>query len=96
MQRLPALRTGVRHGHPGVGTGEAPRIDVAPGVKLVFAGRTYENFSGMGLEILDTILSPIVGVQCDVLVGMPVFRDMKAFTVDFPRAKLWVDWLPKP
>jgi hypothetical protein len=47
----------------------------------------------MGLEVLDTLLSPILGVQTQVLVGMPIFRDMKSWTIDYPRRRMWVEWI---
>jgi len=77
----------------GVGGESAPEISFAPGVDLVIAGRAYDDISGLGLDVLDTLLSPVLGVQCDVLVGMPVFRDMRCCTVDFPRCRMWIDWL---
>jgi tetratricopeptide (TPR) repeat protein len=80
----------------GVGQGGQAGIVVGPGVKLELWGRTYENYSGIALDVIDTLLAPIVGVQTDVLVGMPVFRDMKSFTVDFPERRMWVEWLAEP
>ncbi|MCK4341479.1 MAG: aspartyl protease family protein [Phycisphaerae bacterium] len=79
----------------GVGSGKTPRISLNPGVELVFADRTYENYSGLGLDVLDTLLSPIIGVQTDILIGMPTFREMKSCTVDYPRCKLWIEWLKR-
>ena len=61
-------------------------------VDLDIAGRRYENFGGLGLDILDTVLSPILGMQFDVLIGMPIFRGMKTCTVDLRRCKMWVEW----
>lgn len=80
----------------GVGTGNQPTLSFAKGVDIEIGGRKYENFSGLGLDVLDHTLSPMLGMHIDALIGMPVFRDMKSFTVDFPRAKLWVDWAEKP
>jgi hypothetical protein len=77
----------------GVGDDAAPAISLAPGVKLELWGRTYENYSGLGLDALDTLLSPIIGVQTQVLLGMPVFRDMRSWTIDYPRRRMWVEWL---
>lgn len=77
----------------GIGGGQGPTIRIGKGVDLVFADRKYENYSGLGLDVLDTLLSPILGVQTDALIGMPVFREMRSWTVDFPRCKMWVDWL---
>jgi hypothetical protein len=77
----------------GIGAGKAPGITLNPGVDLVFGGRDYDNYGGPGLDVLDTLLAPIIGVQTDVLIGMPMFRDMKSFTVDYPRARAWVEWL---
>lgn len=77
----------------GVGEGAAAGIVLAPGVKLEFWGRTFEDYSGLGLDVLDTLLSPILGVQTQVLIGMSVFRDMKSWTIDYPRRRMWVDWI---
>jgi predicted aspartyl protease len=77
----------------GVGAGEMPKITLSKGVDLEFGGRTWENVSGLGLDVLDTILSSYLGVQCDVLIGMPSFRQMKSFTVDFPKRRMWIEWL---
>ena len=77
----------------GVGEGSSLGISLAPGVKLELWQRTYEDYSGIALDVLDTLLGPILGVQADVLIGMPVFRDMNSFTVDFPRCRMWVEWL---
>jgi tetratricopeptide (TPR) repeat protein len=77
----------------GVGEGDAAGISLGPGVKLEAWGRTYENYSGVGLEVLDTLLGPILGVQTHVLLGMPVFRDMKSWTIDYPRRQMWVEWI---
>ena len=77
----------------GVGEDGAAGISLSPGVRIELWGRTYEKYSGMGLDVLDTLLSPILGVQTDVLIGMPIFRDLKTWTIDFPKRKMWVDWL---
>ncbi|MFQ5806356.1 MAG: aspartyl protease family protein [Phycisphaerae bacterium] len=77
----------------GVGEGEATGITFAPGVKLETWGRTFENYSGMGLDALDTLLSPILGIQTQVLLGMPIFREMKSWTIDYPRRRMWVEWI---
>ena len=77
----------------GVGEGTAADITLAPGVKLEFWGRTFDNYSGLGLDVLDTLLSPILGVQTQVLLGMSVFRDMDSWTIDYPRREMWVDWI---
>lgn len=77
----------------GVGAGEMPRITLSKGVDLEFGGRKWENVSGLGLDVLDTILSSYLGIQSDVLIGMPSFRQMKSFTVDFPKRRMWIEWL---
>lgn len=84
---------------PGIGIGvggtETPEVSIGPGAKLVFGGRTFPSYGGVGLDVLDNLLSPILGVQTDILIGMPAFREMRSLTVDFPRAKLWIDWLDR-
>jgi hypothetical protein len=77
----------------GVGEGDAPGISLAPGVKLEAWGRTYEDYSGLGLDALDTLLSPIIGIQTQILLGMPVFREMNSWTIDYPHRRMWVEWL---
>lgn len=76
----------------GVGQGEEAQLSVAPGVDFALGGRKFNNFGGLGLDALDTVLSPVLGVQTDLLIGMALFRDMKTATVDFPRCRMWVDW----
>ena len=77
----------------GVGEGAAAGISLAPGVKLEFWGKTFENYSGIGLDVLDTLLSPILGVQTQVLLGMPIFREMNQWTIDYPRRQMWIEWV---
>lgn len=77
----------------GVGSGNAPKLSITEGVDLAILGRHYENTGGLGLDVLDTLLGPILGVHCDVLAGMIIFRDMKSCTIDYPRCRLWVDWI---
>lgn len=79
----------------GVGAGDKPAVSLPmDAVAMEFAGRKFPNYGGVGLDVLDTLLSPILGTQLDLLLGMPLFRDMRSCTVDFPRGKLWIDWLP--
>jgi hypothetical protein len=78
----------------GVGGDQMPKISLAAGVRLELAGRKFENYGGLGLDVLDTTLGPELGIQTDILLGMPLFREMKSCTVDFPRCKMWIDWLP--
>lgn len=77
----------------GVGTGAAPEISVHSGVTLGFGGRTLKNFGGLGLDTLDEVLGPILGVQTDVLIGMALFREMRTCTIDFPRCRMWIEWI---
>ena len=46
--------------------------------------------------MLDTVLSPVLGVQIDVLLGMTTMRDMRSLTIDYPRCRMWIEWLPEP
>lgn len=77
----------------GIGGDESLTVSLTPGVNFEFAGREYKNFGGLGLDVLDTLLGPLLGIQTDVLVGMPILRKMKTLTVDFPRCKMWAEWL---
>ena len=76
----------------GVGEGAAAGISLNPGVKLTCWNRTFENYSGIGLDVLDDLLSPILGIQTQVLVGMPILRQLKTCTVDYPRRRMWTVW----
>jgi predicted aspartyl protease len=78
----------------GIGGGQLPKFTLGAGVDMDFAGRHFENYSGLGLDALDTILGPVLGIQTDVLIGMPIFRDMRSLTVDYARHQIWVDWMP--
>lgn len=80
----------------GVGSGQQTEVSFGSGVELQMGGRTFKNYGGLGLDVLDETLSPLLGVQIDILIGMPTFREMKTCTVDFPKCKLWIDWLERP
>lgn len=77
----------------GVGQGNNPTIELSRGVTMELPGRTFEQFSGLGLDVLDNMLGPFLGTQADILVGMPVFREMRSMTIDFAKCKLWIEWL---
>ncbi|MGD8453259.1 MAG: aspartyl protease family protein [Phycisphaerae bacterium] len=77
----------------GVGSEQNPEISLTPGLDFAIGGRLYENYGGLGLDVLDRLLGPLLGMQTDVLVGMPVMREMKTLSVDFARCRMWVDWL---
>lgn len=91
-RKLQTFRPGVAL---GVGSDEAPAVSLGSGVRLVFGGRTYPNYGGIGLDVLDEILGPVLGVQTDILLGMPTFRDMRSCTVDFPTCRMWIEWLDR-
>ncbi|MCA9243973.1 MAG: aspartyl protease family protein [Phycisphaerales bacterium] len=77
----------------GVGDGEgggAITLNIAADLEI--AGRKFEDMGVVGLSVLDDTLGPFIGAQCDLLVGMGIYREMKTLTVDFPRRKMWVDW----
>ncbi len=80
-------------GAMGVGSSSTPTIQVGPGVRLSLPGKEYANIGGIGLNVLDETLSPMLGIQADILLGMPIMRDMQTYTVDYPRCKSWVTWL---
>lgn len=77
----------------GVGNSAATNLSLGSGMKLEIAGKTYPSISGVGLGVLDETFSPMLGVRTHILIGMPVFRDLRSFTVDFPRCLGWFDWL---
>jgi predicted aspartyl protease len=77
----------------GVGEGDAGGMLMVPGVELKIGGRTFEDFGGLALSTLDGLLSPIIGTQFDILLGMPMLRATRTFTIDGPRCQGWVQWL---
>jgi len=77
----------------GIGADAMPTIGFGKGVDVAIGDRNFPNFTGVSLDVIDTLLSPIIGVQCDLLVGMPAFRQMRTFTIDLKRGKMWIDWL---
>ena len=83
---LPRFALGVEMGTPGITTC----------ANLEFAGRQMENVAGMALEDVDRIVGPQMEEKIGVVIGMTIFRDMKSWTVDFPRERMWVDWLEEP
>ncbi len=85
-------RMQVEAGGVGVGSGNQPRIGLVPGLDIGLWGRRFPRYSGMDLDVLDTLLSPVLGVQIDVLVGMPLLREARQITVDQRRCRLWVQW----
>ncbi len=79
----------------GVGSGGNPVVSLpTDSVTLELAGRRFPNYGGVGLDVLDALLSPIVGTQLDLLLGMPLFREMRSCTIDLRRGNLWIEWLP--
>ncbi len=87
-----AQRTQLEAGGVGIGSGSQPRIGLVPGLDLRLWGRTFERYSGMDLDVLDTLLSPVLAVQIDVLIGMPLLREAGQITIDQRRCRLWVEW----
>jgi hypothetical protein len=77
----------------GIGGGQTPEIALGTGVKMVIGQRTFPDYGGLGLDVLDTTLSPALGLRVDILLGMPFFRDMRTFTIDFGANKMWIEWL---
>ncbi len=80
-------------GGVGVGEGDSPGLGLGMPFDLEFAGRALPNYSGFALETLDELLSSFLRTRLQLIIGMPLCREMKSFTVDFPRRKLWVEWL---
>jgi predicted aspartyl protease len=77
----------------GIGAEGAPSMLGSPRIDLEFGQQRFDRVGGLGLYALDTTFGPVLGLQIDVLVGQPAFRRMRSFTVDYGRAKLWIDWL---
>lgn len=84
--------TSLAVGAAGVGAGETS-VGFGRPVDLTFGGKHYPSASGVGLDALDGLLSTFLGMQADVLIGVPIFRDMRSFTIDFPKRRAWVRWI---
>lgn len=78
----------------GVGQGGGGTISISDGLDIEIAGRLFARRAAVGLSVLDTSFSPILGSQSDFLAGMAMFREMRSATVDYRRVKMWIDWLP--
>ncbi len=76
----------------GVGSGDTT-VGFGRPVDLTFGGKHYDRVSGVGLDALDGLLSTFLGMQADVLVGVPIFREMRSFCIDFPKRRSWVRWI---
>jgi hypothetical protein len=77
----------------GVGQGQMAGLTLNPGIELKLGERVYKRYGGLGLDALDTLLSPMIGLQLDILLGMPTLRDARTLTVDYPACKMWIAWL---
>jgi hypothetical protein len=88
-REIPTFNPGVA---VGIGSGENMEISTSSGATLRLAGREFKNYGGLGLDVLDKTLGPALGVRIDMLLGMPMFREMKSCTVDYVRCKMWIEW----
>lgn len=93
LRRLSADAVGT--GGLGVGAEDTPDFLLGPPVDVKLGSRVMSRIGGLGLDALDDLISPIIGVQTDVLIGMPAFRQTRSVTVDYPRCEVWMDWLPE-
>jgi predicted aspartyl protease len=86
LQRMPMANA--------VGVGEDAQLQLwtCPPVELEWGGRRLGPQAGFGVEALDHQIGPIIGAQPQVLLGMPLIRQLKSMTVDYPAARLWVQW----
>ena len=91
LQPIPGMDTGM--GIMGVGGENGPMLYQGQMIELRLGHKVHRETAGLGLDVLDTVISPVIGVQTDLLIGLPMVREMKSMTVDYPRRRLWVDWL---
>lgn len=77
----------------GVGEASAVAAGLAPSADYTIWGREFPEYGALTLDALDTLLSPILGIQTHALAGMPILRQMRTLTVDYPRCRAWVEWL---
>jgi len=77
----------------GVGVDQDMGITLAPPLDIELFGRRLEQQAAVGLEALDSILGPILGVQTHVIIGMPVLRQMRSLTIDYPNSRAGARWL---
>ena len=75
-----------------VGEKSGLELFLGPGFDLGVGSAVFANTSGLALSIMDTLFSPVIGVQTDVILGMPVFRQARQVSVDYRTARLIVEW----
>jgi len=75
-----------------IGTAVNP-AQYATSADVVLAERRLADLPGVVLSEFDTLTGDVDGFDCDMIIGMSVFREMRSFTVDFPRECVWVEWL---
>ncbi|MFO0838232.1 MAG: aspartyl protease family protein [Phycisphaerae bacterium] len=78
-----------------VGEEKGLSVSLSRGVTFELAGRNFEKYGVIGLDALDAQVGPLLGVQADMLVGMALLRQAATWTVDYPRRKMWLEWLPE-
>ena len=73
---------------------------VAPGattcVDLELAGCVLKDVGGVVMPDIDTLPEAIFGERADLLLGMTMLRELRSWTVDFPRQRMWMTWLGEP
>jgi hypothetical protein len=79
---------------PKIGIGQrVGTVGNMTSVDLRFAGRHIKHLGGPEIPELDDVMPDYLGRRIDVVIGMTLFREMRSWTVDFPRKTMWVDWL---
>jgi predicted aspartyl protease len=91
IEPIPGLDQGL--GIMGVGGESGPTLYQGSMIDMRFGRKQIKQTAGLGMDVLDTVISPVIGVQTNVLIGLPTVRELKSMTVDFPRRKMWVDWV---
>lgn len=82
----------VNTGVMGVGSDHQSSVALLPAVHLAVGKKEFPSQGVVGLGVMDDLLSPIIGVEMPLLCGMPLIRQMDRLTIDYPTARIWVDW----
>ena len=76
-----------------VGGTDAVEPDAKTSVRLELAGRNMAEVPGIVMRHIDSLPVALFGEQPDIFIGMTMLRELRSWTIDYPRQCSWMDWL---